>query len=170
MRCAVSICTDFGSTTIHFINRGVPEIINLNSSPIKLNVMHPIYDVDYFIGKLSAIPESLWYEGSYTHPNIDDSHCVLGHCGERYQNDSITTDRIHRTNESSILRSLVAEYIRCDIVEINDMVNHPKYHQRTPKQRILAALYDIKRAQDPQFNIPPVTIDQLIGEDVLTIQ
>jgi hypothetical protein len=127
------------------------------------NMEQTIYDVDYFIRKFSEIPEENWYAGSYCHPNIE-AYCALGHCGERYSNASIISGTVERTGESSALRSLVGKILGLDIVDINDTIYNPSYQQPTPKQRVLAALYDIKRAKYPEISEPPVYVEDLIGE------
>lgn len=81
------------------------------------------YDVDYFIQKFEAIPEENWCVGEYHGDN--DTHCALGHCD----------DDIDRQP----LRQLFAN----GCAKINDGHNL-RYQQSTPKQRILAALRDIK--------------------------
>lgn len=90
-----------------------------------------IYDVDYFISKFEAIPEEKWIVGNYT-----DGYgcCALGHCG------------IVASETTKEADSLVTLFILLNtaIPPIND--NHDaRYCQHTAKQRILAALYDIKK-------------------------
>lgn len=87
-----------------------------------------IYDVDYFINKFSSIPEEKWCTDKFT--DHDKCYCALGFCGE--------TDRSH-TEESEALILLIM-----NIVPINDG-GHPIYQQPTPKQRVLAALNDLKK-------------------------
>jgi|ERR1700690_2341401 len=125
-----------------------------------------VYDADYFISKFSAIPENKYFVGEYAHPNID-SFCALGHCGEHYGNKKFNCDSV-KTAESSALRSLFAVH-SINVALLNDGMED-KYKQPTPKQRILAALYDIKRAQYPEITQPPVTIEDIIGkEELVTI-
>lgn len=97
------------------------------------------YDVDYFIKKFEAIPEELWI---MCYAFIDGKCCALGHCGVRENNSSYT-----ETDESSAISSLFGS--RTMVWKINDGADY-KYRQPTPKQRILAALYDIKRMQEPK--------------------
>lgn len=104
------------------------------------------YTVDYFIAKFEAIPEYKWHMDTYVHPLNEDTCCALGHCGERVY---CTTD------EAGGLKGLFYDahkYIESDcieifIVDINDG-NNARYQQTTPKQRILAALHDIKKQQE----------------------
>lgn len=93
-----------------------------------------IYDVDYFINKFESIPEDEWYEGAYQY---NEKHCALGHCGAASDD--------HPTKEAVALKMLFGNkhYV---IQTINDG-GHEQYNQPTPKQRILAALYDIKKMQ-----------------------
>lgn len=87
------------------------------------------YDVDYFIAKFEAIPEDLWMAGDFT----DGVRCcAFGHCGEKGWTNPLT-------QESTCLSSL----LEGEVARINDG-NDDKYPQPTPKQRILAALRDLK--------------------------
>lgn len=95
-----------------------------------------MYTVDYFIEKFEKIPEDLWFMGDYFNEN-KTSFCALGHCGcDGEEGD---------TMEGIALYKL----LNYDIPEINDG-EHNIYQQPTPKQRILAALYDIKKMQSPK--------------------
>ena len=83
-----------------------------------------IYNVNYFIKKFEAIPEDQWTTGSFR-----DEHgrkCALGHCLTLHE-------------EQAALISL----LRYTTSEINDG-ERDRYQQPTPKQRILAALNDVK--------------------------
>jgi hypothetical protein len=90
------------------------------------------YDVEYFINKFQSIPEDKWTTRNYTE---DDKHCALGHCG---------VGSIRGENpEAEALIEFFDLLSPGTIVYINDGL-YTKYQQPTPKQRILAALYDIK--------------------------
>lgn len=118
------------------------------------------YDVDYFIAKFEAIDNENWIErelGSFS------NHCTYGHCGIRIDSDV-------PTNEAVFLSVLVDRYIKkydftdyifenlsWSVVDINDG-NHPSYTQSTPKQRILAALYDIREKELSEANLKAATI------------
>lgn len=104
-----------------------------------------IYDVDYFIKKFEAIPEDKWCTGSL---GGNGKHCALGHCG--------MTRTIDATYEATMLAELFVKYLRVHKFEY-DWVFHTvypindsklKYNLPTPKQRILAALHDIKKLQE----------------------
>lgn len=92
------------------------------------------YTVDYFIEKFEAIPEDNWITGKYYDPEI--GCCALGWCGEK---------NFEETVESNSLTNLLKGWV----AEINDGTlhgQHIKYRKfTTPKQRILAALNDIKK-------------------------
>jgi len=94
------------------------------------------YDINYFINKFEAIPEDQWGTRYYNKTILGHTkYCVLGHCGLRHDKDP----------SHEIIQEYDALYslLRFGIVKINDGHN-PDYQQPTPKQRILAALYDIK--------------------------
>jgi len=122
------------------------------------------YDVNYFIKKFEAIPEDLWLVGSLM--NDKGQRCAQGHCG--IQTNSFTS-KIYIGNPEA--DSLIEMFGRLDITiregqkpkkaseygkKYNFNVTYvndgdcDQYQQPTPKQRILAALYDIKKMQEPQ--------------------
>lgn len=88
------------------------------------------YTVDYFINKFEAIPEDEWFVGYFQNEYNSKQKCALGHCDY---------DNISSSKEGRILINLLNGYVS----EINDG-KHTQYQQTTPKQRILAALYDVK--------------------------
>lgn len=98
-----------------------------------------MYTVDYFIDKFEKIPEDKWIMGElYT----ENGYCAFGHCGSR---------GLTHTDESNGLIKLFSENLyRCHVIPINDGKDE-LYQQPTPKQRILAALYDIKKQQQPIY-------------------
>lgn len=91
-----------------------------------------MYTVDYFIAKFEAIPDQLWAVRNLG--TEGGPRCALGHCA--LGNDI--------TKESCGLISLLP-----NAMNINNGDDH-SYPQPSPKQRILAALYDIKRMQNPE--------------------
>lgn len=97
--------------------------------------METIYDVNWFIDKFEKIPEELWCIGVFYDGK---KRCAAGHCG------FVTTQE---TLEFSYLRWLFGS--SSTIFEINDGQNI-NYQQPTPKQRILAALRDVKAKQEPK--------------------
>lgn len=93
------------------------------------------YDVDYFIAKFEAIPEEKWSIGSgnkYT-------KCAMMHCGVKI---SANSNYIYN-DEISALITLFRTIDGGSVISINDGWDD-SYTQPTPKQRILAALHDIK--------------------------
>jgi hypothetical protein len=113
------------------------------------------YNVDYFIEKFSAIPSGKWLINDYERNGLK---CAFGHCGMRDNNS------IERIPEAKALVKILQ-----NVAIINDG-DSSEYQQPTAKQRVLAALYDIKRKQDPEFNQPPVTVEQLIGQGEIVNQ
>lgn len=112
------------------------------------------YNVQYFIDKFSAIPELNWVERLLGH---DGHHCALGHCGVKALNlkGEILGDNPEANALAKLLYLVNAEKKTAYIVGyINDGF-HPQYQQRSPKQRILAALYDIKIMQDKENTVVP---------------
>lgn len=87
-----------------------------------------MYDVNYFIKKFEAIPEEMWTTGEFDRG--DGCKCALGHCG---------VNHFQGTDEGKALHYLLNYYAD----EINDGASE-RYQQDTPKQRILAALNDVK--------------------------
>lgn len=98
-----------------------------------------MYTVDYFINKFEAIPEEKWCIEKWAD---DDKRCAFGHCG-------VNTDNfLSYPSEAKGLADLFP--LSCVVFDINDG-DDKRYQQPTPKQRILAALYDIKKAQSPTY-------------------
>ena len=103
--------------------------------------MQTQYTVDYFIKKFEAIPEDKWTTRTYC---LYDKRCAMGHCGvSTYKNDG---------KEADALRRIVVIHFGTTVSLINDG-DIPAYQQPTPKQRILAALYDIKKMQEKDIEI-----------------
>lgn len=95
------------------------------------------FTVDYFIKKFEAIPEEKWMVGEFK--DNEGRFCALGHCGQRM---GMSCNEI--PDESWTLRSLFAWTMnRFSVTNINDGKDY-NYQQPTPKQRVLAALYDVK--------------------------
>ncbi len=93
------------------------------------------YTPQYFIYKLSAIPEELWYVGDFTNPKQPHQHCAYGHlgCSENFQEnpEANAFDELFRSHD--LLAFMV-----------NDGPYEGNFTQPTPKQRILAALESFK--------------------------
>lgn len=139
--------------------------------------MNQQYDVDYFIKKFEKIPEELIVPGVF-----DDGkggHCANGWCGAQ---DS----RPEGKALQKIFSPLALHYkytVFSTIIVVVDVdaysnkaaaVNNGstlEYQQPTPKQRILAALYDIKAMQipiptPPKERIVYVAVSEDIREEV----
>lgn len=113
-----------------------------------------IYDVDYFINKFEVIPEEMWTTGSFT----DDwgACCANGHLGMRNH----LMCKKYATEEASAFQRVVSvlqitknwgvspvidnDWGYSEKAAIINNGDSNEYKQPTPKQRILAALYDIK--------------------------
>lgn len=93
------------------------------------------FTADYFIEKFTAISEEDWCVGLYT--DQTGSHCALGHCGVRneYGNTEGTT-------EGTALWQLFQD-AKLSVSDVNDGWSR-HFKQPTPKQRIIAALNQIK--------------------------
>lgn len=123
------------------------------------------YTVDYFIKKFEAIPYRKWCIGKLV-KNIKVlwwnriQCCAQGHCFTKGTQILI----LNKAFPFNVDSNKEAEFISLmhlfnavkdgvcmgDVVgEINNGRN-PRYQQPTPKQRILAALYDIKKMQQPE--------------------
>jgi hypothetical protein len=119
------------------------------------------YDVDYFINKFQAIPEDKWIRLRLYHEDTG-ACCANGHCGVRAEGH-ITEEYPEEAKElQKVLAPLPVHYTNGDPIE--DAGNYSKkaayinngiakeYIQETPKQRILAALYDIKKMQSKDID------------------
>ena len=111
--------------------------------------METKYDVMHFIKKFEAIPEDKWICG--TIGQSSERTCAMGHCG------GYTVQSVESRTLSQILRPFVESkrpnvyFDNNQIVYyINDGLLDRLEENKTPKQRILAALYDIKAIQEPK--------------------
>jgi hypothetical protein len=105
--------------------------------------MNTEYTVEYFIKKFQAIPEDLWMTGQL---QKDGKRCAFGHC------DPIQG---YMCKEGLAL-SKALQKPTLSIALINDG-GHVSYKQPTAKQRILAALYDIKAKENKDTDIGKVS-------------
>lgn len=111
--------------------------------------METIYNVQYFINKFSAISDDMWISGSL---NNGRACCALGHCGVLEQNIGEEGEINHSEGEAlAILLSIVhpSNNNFAVVYKLNDGYL-TKYPQPTPKERILAALYDVKAIQEKE--------------------
>lgn len=91
--------------------------------------MESKYTLEYFIEKLSAIPENKWCINSFH--NADKQSCVLGHCGEGFN---------RRTEEGQALTKI------CHfIISVNDDIFKEYRHLgTTPKERVINYLKSLR--------------------------
>lgn len=109
--------------------------------------MQPTYDVDFFIKKFEAIPEDMWAISSRFR---EGKRCAYGWCypsGYEAYESMVGGCRTSDEEKSltALIRILNPEW---GAATINNGIAK-EYPQPTPKQRILAALYDIKKMQQP---------------------
>lgn len=107
--------------------------------------METNYNVDYFIDKFSKIPEELiipfsQYEGG-------GRGCALGQCNGTRNTEGSALIKLF--NDNNFLSVHGPGEFGWAVADLNNGDN-PYYQQPTPKQRILAALYDIKKLQEPE--------------------
>lgn len=100
--------------------------------------MEKQFTVDYFINKFSAIPEDEWIIGK---TNNGNKMCALGFCQAREIGGVV---RLDDYPEALSLYRMFNKALGVPVFEINDG-RDGRYRQPHPKQRILAALYDIKK-------------------------
>lgn len=116
------------------------------------------YTVDYFIQKFSVIPEEL----GVGELQKGEKKCAMGFCGGYIERSvesyalalilkPLTQKRGSRINPNSY------------VWDINDGHN-TNYPQPTPKQRILAALRDIKQKTEAEQPAPPQKEQKPIAE------
>jgi hypothetical protein len=87
------------------------------------------HDADYFLKKFEAIPEGQWCVGMFT--DEKNRHCALGWCESK--------------KEQSELERLFKK-LNLTVPSVNDY-RHTDYPQPTPRQRIIAALCDIRETK-----------------------
>lgn len=98
------------------------------------------YDIDYFIKKFDAIPDSKWGCGAFS---SNGRRCALGHCG--------VGKSVRYTAESLVLSRLFLQ-IESNPADINDgTMDCWRDLGHTPKKRILNALYLAKAIQQYGF-------------------
>lgn len=129
-----------------------------------------MYNVDYFIQKFSAIPESKWGCGDL---NKNGKSCALGLCGVEVNDinykQNVGVVSISNPEGDALARLLksIPETGTLDLYQSVYVINDSpsgKYPQPTPKQRILAALHDIKKMQEPKQIIRYVAVAETIKE------
>ena len=129
------------------------------------------YTVDYFIGKFSAIPDKLWHTGNF---EFMGKSCAAGHCGVRdgaKLNDEVSAligmfSELKLTPRNGY--SFYGKPLFDTVAVINDG-HTAEYQQETPKQRILAALQDVKAMEKPKEIIRYVAVSENIKEKELVL-
>lgn len=123
------------------------------------------YNVDYYIKKFEAISEDLWCV--WTQFDDQGRSCAFGHCNGRraYIDDPEykgLQDLSLRISHHLLLTGQQQAHVIADINngEIKE------YQQATPKQRVLAVLYDLKKLEQPAVKERTVyvTVDQSVRE------
>lgn len=122
--------------------------------------METIYTIEYFINKLSVIPENNWYVGDYENPFDSSQKCAAGWCGGNKNNqESVEATKFYHVF-SKLGNGLT-------IADVNDGKT-PLYQQHTPKQRIMSALYDIyEKIYGRKYQQPVEPREKVIYKSVL---
>lgn len=123
-----------------------------------------MYTVDYFIQKFSAIPSNKIIP--FNQSDGFGNHCAWGWCGEVSDDESYTGDTSIEGKEletifkkSGLVLNLTEKHPLYGQVNMGHHVAFVpainngwtiEYQQPTPKQRILASLYDIKAMQEKE--------------------
>jgi hypothetical protein len=124
------------------------------------------YDVDYFIRKFEAIPDSRWGVKRLWDGDGDEIRCAMGHCLDAFPMMEHTAQTIALR---ACFRPLVpicpmlppvpSQLVVFDVNNGDDV----RYPQPTPKARILAALQDIKAKQQPKSApVLPVQVKECV--------
>jgi hypothetical protein len=102
-----------------------------------------IYDVNHFIKKFKSIPEEKWITDKLQ--DGEGRCCAQGHCGVG-RHDLSNLRSIPGTEAYALVElfGVIDDGYRIAFINNGD---DPNYQQPTPKQRVLAALYDLKRQE-----------------------
>lgn len=141
--------------------------------------METVYDVNYFLAKFEAIPERKWTTGVLVKARklfiVSEKCCAQGFCLNDEQKNIALKNKgliLSKKENPEIyhLKKLFWNFLRTEertesevVYKINNG-GHPNYQQPTPKQRILAALRDIKAMQEPK-KPEPVVIYKVVEVD-----
>lgn len=169
------------TTTLGF---EIPVAVENNYSRLKIKSME--YDVNFFINKFEAIPENKWCVRQWR--SFMGQYCAQWHCMTDKTITYLTKKSIILDNgpyykptekeTNTILaevKALTKIFGKSNtyIADINNG-DDPEYQQDTPKKRILAKLYDIKKLQEPQVKVKtvyvsvPTTITDQAKETILS--
>lgn len=121
------------------------------------------YTVEYFISKFEKIPSKKYCIGT----RFDGyGRCTLGWCYPT-NNDAKLSENcaIPDSDEETVLTFLI-ENLNCKfgVAGINNGI-YEEYPQKTPKQRILAALYDIRDKELSQANV--IEVEKIINTELV---
>lgn len=122
------------------------------------------YNADYFINRFTSIPEDFWI---IENQDYNGKHCALGHCNRNKGQDAALMEVFKVLSVTVTKRSHTNSYkpdtktTRFDTVTCINNGHCLEYKQATPKQRILAALYDIKKlnGEDTIVGSKPIYAD-----------
>lgn len=106
-----------------------------------------MYTIDYFINKFERTTDYSWSYGAGS-AVIKAPNCALGKCGGLGSEEAIELGKI--VFEYSKERCLLSHGLMSAVWNINDDYNQIYFRGKTPKERILNALYDIKKMQEPK--------------------
>ena len=108
-----------------------------------LNERSPSNNVDHFIKKYEGIQESEWCEGQFENPS--GQRCASGWCQNRAngRRKSGTIGREEMALYEIFNQGTPISFSNNMVFKINDGC-HPRFQQKTPRARILAALRDVK--------------------------
>lgn len=124
-----------------------------------------MYTVDYFIKKFEAIPEGKWC--SFQQDNGRGQNCALGHCNRGVEYDALVNFCYSTPFKGTFIPSkswaaqfgivITPHYANPNrwtpqeawIADVNNG-SYAEYQQPTPKERVLACLYDIKAKQEAE--------------------
>lgn len=119
------------------------------------------YTIDYFLDKFSKIPEELWcIKALQNFSEGFEQRCFIGWCYpagvdvEKQSEQGIYCEE----NMASARLFTKLKSLRSEINNGED----PKYQQPTPRQRILAALRDIKALQDVETKVVPEVKERIV--------
>lgn len=119
------------------------------------------YNIQHFINKFSLIPDFK----IIPHRQNDErgNHCALGWCNPSYTQDSTQEEYTALIQFFDELCQDHSENLSGWIVaNINNGIDL-RYQQESPKQRILAALYDIKAKLGPSSELKVKTIIKYVA-------
>lgn len=112
------------------------------------------YDIDYFINKFSVIPEDQWTTGELKEKGTN-KYCAYGHCGVV----TFNLTEITNTPEAKAL-TLIFGGDMWTVINMNDNkkwtpgteIGMCSSYGKTPKERILNKLNELKNEQNQQAN------------------